>query len=112
MSAESEKIALLNDLMRKHRLGRWLITPGVDALSDQEAIIQKVSQFDTFPPGDNPYGQRDFGAFDHNGNRILWKIDYYAPPVGHPDNLEYGSEDPGDLEKTVRVLTIMLSHEY
>jgi Protein of unknown function (DUF3768) len=40
------------------------------------------------------------------GERIFWKIDYYD------ENLEHGSEDPSDLFKTTRVLTIMLAGEY
>lgn len=42
----------------------------------------------------------------HNGEKIFWKIDYYAPDLVHR------SEDPFDTKQTVRVLTIMLAAEY
>jgi hypothetical protein len=62
--------------------------------------------FDSFTPDNDPYGEHDFGAFEHEGQRIFWKIDYYAP------DMEHGSEDPADPKQTVRVLTIMLASEY
>ncbi len=46
---------------------------------EQCAIIEKVVTFDDFTPDNDPHGERDFGAFDHGGKRIFWKIDYYAP---------------------------------
>ncbi len=52
-----------------------------------------------------------FGAFEHNGHKIFWKIDYYDRTsfgTGH----DMGSEDPSDPAKTLRVLTIMLAGEY
>ena len=48
----------------------------------------------------------DFGTFEHNGERIFWKTDYYDR------TMTQGSEHPGDLGQTVRVLTIMLASEY
>ncbi len=104
------KIAALNDLCRKAMglAGRLVQTQGICALSqaDQSAIREKVETFNAFTPGDDPYGERDFGAFDHNGQRIFWKIDYYDT------TLTKGSEDPTDPKQTVRVLTIMLASEY
>jgi hypothetical protein len=41
-------------------------------------------------PDNEPHGERDFGAFEHNGHRIFWKIDYYN------QSLTLGSEDPSD----------------
>jgi len=70
------------------------------------AIAQKVARFDAFTAADDPYGEHDFGSFEHEGYRVFWKIDYYAP------GMERGSEDPADPNQTVRVLTIMLAGEY
>lgn len=94
--------------------GRLLITQGVQDLADDEAepnkylpdIIKAVREFDDFNSDNDPNKEHDFGAFDFNGERIFWKIDYYAPDMVH------GSEDPSDTSKTMRVLTIMLASEY
>ena len=85
-----------------------MLTPGVNELpSDVRAMaIRKVATFDAFTPDNDPYGERDFGAFDLAGQKVFWKIDYYAP------DLQGGAEDPADPEKTARVLTIMLAAEY
>jgi Protein of unknown function (DUF3768) len=105
----TERIAELNDLLRKTFTGgRIVITAGIAALpeTDRAAILEKVQTFDAFCPDNNPHGQRDFGSFSHNGQRVFWKIDYYDP------FLTFGSEDPADPAKTARVLTIMLALEY
>jgi hypothetical protein len=106
----TSKIAELNDLCRKAMgvAGKLFQTSGIDALplADQSAIREKVEAFNSFTPDNDPHGERDFGAFEHNGERIFWKIDYYARDMQH------GSEDPSDPKQTVRVLTIMLASEY
>ena len=104
------QIAGLNDLARKH-IGiksKAMITSGISSLEPetQTEILEKVSTFDDFTDDNDPYKERDFGAFENNGNSIYWKIDYYAP------DMEHGSDDPTDESKTVRLLTIMLSSEY
>ena len=88
--------------------GQYVITNGITSLSldDQAQILYKVRCFNNFAEGDDPYGEHDFGAFNHNGQKVYWKIDYYDV------NYEYGSEDPSDLNQTRRVLTIMLAQEY
>jgi hypothetical protein len=109
-SEKTKKIAELNDLART-AMGvacRLVQTAGVSALSarEQSAIREKVERFDDFTAGNNPHGERDFGAFEHAGERFFWKIDYYDR------SLSFGSEDPSDPRQTVRVLTIMLASEY
>lgn len=107
---KAPEIAALNDLCRKAMgiAGRLVQTSGISALPlrDQSVIREKVEMFDTFTPDNDPYGERDFGAFDYNGQKIFWKIDYYDT------TLTKGSEDPSDPKQTVRVLTIMLASEY
>ena len=106
----TKRIAELNDLCRKAMGigGKLLQTEGISMLSPQaqSAIREKVECFDAFTPENDPHGERDFGAFEHDGQRIFWKIDYYAPDLMH------GSEEPSDPKQTVRVLTIMLASEY
>ncbi len=106
----TNRIAELNDLCRKAMgvAGRLFQTAGIDALplSDQSAIREKVEKFDSFTKDNDPHKEHDFGSFEHDGNRIFWKIDYYARDMMH------GSENPADPSQTVRVLTIMLASEY
>jgi hypothetical protein len=107
----TEQIAKLNDLCRRAMGigGRLFQTEGICALPlpDQSAIREKVETFSDFGPDNDPHGERDFGAFEHNRQRIFWKIDYYADHT-----LQWGSEAPHDPARCVRVLTIMLASEY
>lgn len=105
-----QKIAYLNDLARTAMgvCSRVIQTEGIRALppEDQSRIREKVETFNDFNPGNDPHGERDFGSFEHNGNKVFWKIDYFDK------NMEYGSEHPEDPGQTTRVLTIMLAEEY
>jgi hypothetical protein len=109
-ATRTRQIAALNDLCRTAMgvAGRLFHTSGISALppQDQSAIRAKVETFDVFTPDKDPHGERDFGAFEHNGERIFWKIAYYDTTMSK------GSEDPSDQKQTVRVLTIMLASEY
>lgn len=113
----AKTIALINDRFRLSFgigalnggiPGHAVRTAGIAALppGDQAAIFNKVREFSAFTEENDPYGEHDFGAFDHAGQRIFWKIDYYAPDMQH------GSEDPADLSKTFRVLTILFASEW
>ena len=109
---DKEKVAHirhLNDRFRQSGIGGDIfITRGIKELGNQavRAVVEKVASFDRFDRENDPHGEHDFGAFDHEGQRIFWKIDYYAP-----DTMS-GSEDPSDPKITKRVLTIMLANEY
>ena len=105
----TEAIRTLNDTLRTtFEGGRVLVTQGVRALPLEvsAAVLSAVQAFDAFTPENDPYGERDFGSFELQGHRILWKIDYYDP------SLDGGSGNPADPEVTTRVLTIMLAEEY
>lgn len=114
----TKRIRELNDHVRQRLASPWqtssgvqaqiLKTSGIDALpiEDQLVILATIRDFDDFTEDNDPYGEHDFGSLDHNGQKIFWKIDYYASDMRH------GSENPADPSQTVRVLTIMLANEY
>ena len=113
---QAEKIALLNDACRQsvmipifgQRPGIIRYTPGIENLTPK-AIIEiaaMVRDYSDFNNNNDPYGERDFGSFTYDKEKIFWKIDYYDL------DLMYGSPDPSDPEVTTRVLTIMLANEY
>ena len=46
-------------------------------------------QFDDFNEGNDPYQEHDFGSVEYDGDKWLWKIDYYDPVMNtvHEDQL-------------------------
>ena len=108
MSNISE-IALQNDNFRKHlSQGTLVLTQGIrsNTKEDLKEIITKVRTFDTFDENNDPYGERDFGAFDYKGKRIFWKIDNYDK------EFLYLSPDVSNPRLTNKVLTVMYAEEY
>jgi len=108
---QTAKIRELNDTLRTQgpsRLGRWVTTPGILAMGEEfvATAFDAVRAFDQFTKDNDPYGERDYGSFDLQGKRVMWKIDCYDP------TLSYGSENPADPEVTCRVLTVCLASEY
>lgn len=87
-----------------------MLTAGVSALPElQRSRVLKAVQScedSAFDKANDPYGEHDFIAFDIEGQPYFVKIDYYDV------DMKFGSEDPADPEKTVRVLTIMRADEY
>lgn len=85
-----------------------MLTQGILRLGGeaQRQILERVKTFDAFTPDNDPYGEHDFGSFEHESERIAFKIDYYD------HSLTYGSENPADASITRRVMTIMLMDEW
>ncbi len=99
----------LNDLLRQTLLtGKVELSEGVQALptSTQQKLLDGVKNFATFAPQDDNFKERDYGAFECGEHDIFWLIDYYD------EDSHYLSDDPANLEKTNRVLRIMLVEEY
>jgi hypothetical protein len=97
----------LNDRFRTTLTGgQLMLTPGIVGRPDSEQILAKVVSFSDFSSDNDPYGEHDFGAFEHAGDTIFWKLDYYN------HDLSQGSENPANPSVTTRVLTIMLAEEY
>lgn len=100
-------IAALNDHTRQtFSACHVIISAGVQALEDVDAILRQVQLFDAFTPDNDPYGEHDFGAIRYQGTTCFWKIDYYDL------DMHMHSPDPSDKTVTARVLTIMLAEEY
>jgi hypothetical protein len=109
MEPKTARIRALNDELRKCPPGGMaVITPGVAALGPEAVarIVKTIEVYDDFCHANDPHEEHDFGAFDADGNRIFFKIDYYDP------NLAVHSADPSDSKVTKRVITIMLAEEY
>ena len=106
-----KSLAELNDAFRKgdpNIPGKITMTNGIARFSNVELleIVKLIRSFDDFSEENDLYGEHDFGSIVYKKDKIYWKIDYYDP------SLTKGSEDPTDLSKTVRILTIMLAAEY
>lgn len=111
-TTEAEKrrrVRELNDALRTtFSGGHVLLTSGVQALGERSVVtlLRNVRSFSAFTRDNDPYGEHDFGALEHEGHKVFWKIDYYDR------TLSIGSDDPSDPSATCRVLTIMLVEEY
>ncbi len=103
METDTTDIAKMNDAFRKSGVG-IVVTQGVRMLADLPGLIDEIRRFRNFTPGNDPYGEHDFGSVIWEGKKVLWKIDYYD------QSLEHG-EDPLS-ERCRRVMTVMLIGEY
>jgi hypothetical protein len=107
MPDATTRIAALNDHTRQTFMEcRVIITVGVQALGNVDAVLRQVQVFEAFTPNNDPYGEHDFGQITLEGTTFFWKIDYYDI------DLHMHSPDPSDGTVTARVLTIMLAEEY
>lgn len=91
--------------------GEMFFTSGLAAVIEEAGkspadVFLAVRQYDSFTADSDPYGEHDFGVFEFCGCKVFWKVDYYDL------DLKMGSEDPSDLTKTRRVLTVFLAEEY
>jgi hypothetical protein len=104
----TKSIADQNDAFRSCPGPDWNMTSSVLALGPEFLIeaVRKVTRFSTFSEDNDPHGEHDFGAFELQGERLFWKIDYYDKTVSA------GSPDPANPGVTRRVMTIMLASDY
>ena len=114
MAEIPQTIAEINDAFRRAEPGipgKTVLTAGiVDLLNRQKIPLPKLAQlvanYADFNEDNDPHGEHDFGAFEFGGAKCFWKIDCYDKQY------HMGSDDPTDLSKTNRVLTIMLAKEW
>lgn len=109
MTASTDRVRMLNDNLRRDLSeGTAVMTIGVAALGPElvERVVKAVATFDDFCTANDPHSEHDFGAFDVDGHRLFFKIEYYDR------TLERHSPDPADPGVTERVITLMLAEEY
>ena len=109
MDSKTARIRALNDELRQNFAGGLAVmTPGIAALGAAAVtrIVKTIAVFDDFCHANDPHEEHDFGAFDADGHRVFFKIDYFD------GTLTYHSPDPADPSVTKRVITIMLAEEY
>jgi hypothetical protein len=106
---KSARIRGLNDAFRTtFQGGRIMLTSGFNALPEavRSHALRQLQNYQAFDPANDPYGEHDFISFTVEGHGIFAKIDYYDRDI------RFGADDPSDPEHTVRIMTIMLDHEY
>jgi hypothetical protein len=109
MTTKTKAIRALNDELRQNfATGTALITAGVAALGAETVarIVKTIGVYDDFCHANDPYEEHDFGAFEVDGYKLFFKIDYFD------STLTVHSPDPSDPAVTKRVITIMLVEEY
>lgn len=103
------RIRELNDACRKTFAGGTMVmTASVAALPEmvKASALVKLAEFDDFAPENDPHGEHDFLSFEHCSRTFFWKCDYYNK------EMDGGSEDPANPDKTIRVGTLMLAEDY
>ena len=104
---DAARIRALNDEARTTLTGcRVVVTRSLAEVCDVKGVLDRVSAYCAFTPDNDPYGEHDLGFIELNGDRYLWKINYYDC------NLEHHSPDPADPRLTKRVMNIMFANEY
>ena len=109
MDSKTARIRALNDQLRQNFTeGIAVMTPGIAALGAEAVarIVRTVAVFDDFCHANDPHEEHDFGAFDADGHRVFFKIEYFD------ETLTHHSADPADPSVTKRVITLMLAEEY
>ena len=96
----------LNDALRQTFAGgRVLISPGVYALPSEDnlKVLERVRDFTAF--NDETVPDHDFGSFELAGVVYCFELERVW-------RAQYGSNEPADIGKATRVLTIMRADEY
>jgi hypothetical protein len=106
---KAQRIQVLNDKLRRSFQGGRVVTTAALASRDVDfiaSVLTEVRLFSNFNSSNDPYNEHDLGVFKHDGEFIMWKIDYYDK------SLQYGSEDPANPDVTTRVLTIGFAKDF
>jgi hypothetical protein len=92
-----------------YKNGRLMMTAGVAARGTHFHLkcIHALRVYDSWNPDHDPRDEADMCVLDIDGEKVWAKIDCYDK---HDQN--FGSEDPADPAKTLRVGTLLFPEEY
>ena len=104
------KLACLGRPPEQPIQGRMHVTRSLMEAGDgfMAEAVKTTGEFDVFEPENDPEGWHDFGAVEIRGETVLWKIDLYEAG----SDFRYGAETPDNPATTMRVLTIMMAHDW
>ena len=104
------KLACLGVPTAQSIQGRMHVTRSIMNAGDgfMAEAVKATGMFETFEPENDPEGWHDFGAVEVRGETVFWKIDLYEAS----SDFRYGAEAPDNPETTMRVLTIMMAHDW
>lgn len=115
-SDQARAIAAANDTFRRTATSGIVFTATLAAEGPvtMALLLARVRAFDAFTPDNDPYGEHDYGSFEHalsmggspRTETILWKIDIFADA-----SLTAGADDPLS-PSAVRILTVMHASDY
>lgn len=100
----TERIREINDRLRIcGEGGRVILTRAVSQLGYERvnAILVAIKSAFDFNPGNDPWGEHDFGEVENGGDSFFWKIECYDL------NLQLASTDPSDEAITLRIMSVM-----
>jgi hypothetical protein len=97
------RIAEINDEFRSSGKN-VMLSCGVESVSDLRGLLARVREFDKFDGNNDPWGEHDYGRIVWQGDKVLWKIDYF-------DENYRTWEDPLS-PNCRRVITVMLAEDY
>ena len=116
MDSKTARIRALNDELRQNFAGgAAVMTPGIAALGAEAVarIVKTIAVFDDFCHANDPHEEHDFGAFDADGQRVFFKIDYFdesltLPLPGSGRSVGHQARDHDHAGR--RVLTAAFQH--
>lgn len=90
--------------------GRMHVTRSLMEAGDgfMAEAVKATGEFETFEAENDPEGWHDFGAITIRGETVFWKIDMFEAD----SDFRYGAETPENPATTMRILTIMMAHDW
>ncbi len=111
----TETIAQINDRFRQEvtegpsDLGAlfWCGNAVHIILANKLKIVKAIREWDSAAAWASGHGEHEQGTVKVEGRVFNWRIFYYnREALNDPDKTDMGSEDPSDLEATVRHLNV------